>query len=350
MKFLNYKNTVIKYMTLASIGLQSVPHYAQAAEQQAQSVVKTGSTTVTVVVTSGFATEADKNANRERFEKPEGYTPGKKLLRINAREGVWTSFGEPGLDLQELLDQARDFKSVLETGKRKIEQFRLAERLNKYIELMSNVVVESKDRTSELLMRYALNRGMAVRELFSNERSKVKTAMSAEALNSLELQVLKDAVDRAILLYEKDEKFLDILKNTTASKNNNEEMKARFGFDLFEISKLEYENDYANYIIELAVNAPTHNGTFQLLKYIVFQMYNGINSSLLRNRSQKLRGILRNLYDLGMELPAEAPMDPLSALSLNNMTKDNLESIIKDFNDSVVMLKTEMKQIQAQSK
>jgi hypothetical protein len=294
---------------------------------------------VEIKITQTFVSDAERKQNHKNFEQ----IATSAALKLKKREGVWTQLAISDTGMKELLESARDFKDVLEKGVKKITQLRLNDRLAKYVDLMNSVVVESDNATSELLMRYALNRGMAVQELFSNEKFALKADMSREALKSLELRVLRDAVDRAIVLYAKDEKFLDILKNTKVNKEKNQEMKSKLGFDLFEVSKLEFERDYANYIVEITTNAPTHNGTFQLLKYTVIQLFNGINSSLLRNQSQKLKNILRNLYELGIELPEDAPNDPLTAHSLNNMTKDNLELIIKDFNLAMEMLRAELR-------
>jgi hypothetical protein len=293
---------------------------------------------VKIKITQHFVSDSERTLNRNKFDNLNQIS----AIQIKEREGVWNKLMASQSDLVEMLEVSRNFKDVLSRGMKRIDQLRLFDRLDAYNKLMRNVVVESGNVTSELLMRYALNRGMAAQELFSHERSILKTDMAREALKSLELRVLRDAVNRAIVLYDKDERFLDILKNN--SDDTNLAMKSKFGFDMFEVSKLEYERDYANYIIELTANAPTHNGSFQLLKYTVIQLFNGINSTLLRNHSAKLKNILRNLYELGIELPENAPNDPILVQSLNNMTKDNLETIIKDFNEAVDLLKKELAQ------
>jgi hypothetical protein len=336
-----YKKMINRFLGLMITSSLVIGIFSSVFAQQAST-----ETTVQLKITQTFITESERKANRVKFEGMANQTG----LNVNKREGVWVKLVESESDLKELLTQSRNFKDVLTKGVKSIGQMRLNERLSKYVDLMRGVVTESDNVTSELLMRYSLNRGMAVQELFSQERVNVKTEMSIEALKSLELRILKDAVNRAVVLYDKDEKFLDILNTAKAEQEKNQEMKKKFGFDLFEVSKLEYERDYANYIVELTTNAPNHNGTFQLLKYTVIQLFNGVNASLLRNQSTKLKSILRNLYELGIELPDIAPNDPLIALSLNNMLKDNLELIIKDYNLALDMFKSELSKYDSQIK
>lgn len=122
--------------------------------------------------------------------------------------------------IAELLPWAKDSKLFLVDLLENIQGLTIQDKIDRLAEGLATVVGESASKNSELLMRYALNRGLVLNNILASE-------MSADAVGTADarLRVLKSSIEIALKYYETDMAILQ--KRTTAPY-------VIFGLDYFE--------------------------------------------------------------------------------------------------------------------
>ncbi len=101
--------------------------------------------------------------------------------------------------LNELLPWAKNSKSFLVDLLENIEGLSMSDKVERLVEGISSVVEQSSSKHSELLIRYALNRGLVINEILSKESD-------GDAVGSIDAKyrVLKASVLMAIKYYDTD--------------------------------------------------------------------------------------------------------------------------------------------------
>ena len=122
--------------------------------------------------------------------------------------------------IAELLPWAKDSKLFLVDLLENIQGLTMQDKIDRLSEGLATVVGESASKNSELLMRYALNRGLVLNNILASE-------MSADAVGTADarLRVLKSSIEIALKYYETDMAILQ--KKSTAPY-------VIFGLDYFE--------------------------------------------------------------------------------------------------------------------
>ena len=122
--------------------------------------------------------------------------------------------------IEELLPWAKDSKLFLVDLLENIQGLTTADKIERLADGITAVVGESAPKNSELLMRYALNRGLVLNNILASE-------MSNDAVGTADarLRVLKSSIQMALKYYDTDMAILS--KKTTAPY-------VIFGLDYFE--------------------------------------------------------------------------------------------------------------------
>lgn len=122
--------------------------------------------------------------------------------------------------IAELLPWAKDSKLFLVDLLENIQGLTMQDKIDRLSDGLATVVGESASKNSELLMRYALNRGLVLNNILASE-------MSADAVGTADarLRVLKSSIEIALKYYETDMAILQ--KKSTAPY-------VIFGLDYFE--------------------------------------------------------------------------------------------------------------------
>ena len=232
------------------------------------------------------------------------------------REGVWKNI-DPA-KVQDLLEWATSSKAALEGGKASIVKLPLKDRRSAYRILMTKVVESSGVKQNELLMRVSLNRGLEVDEILT------ETTKQTEESDSLKRRLLKEAIDLAIQVFQEDANFLNGVQGLDpklSAKDKQEQIES------LSVPQAHFEVKSAAYLKERAINATSHEGTYQLLKFAITQLYNGLDNSLHRRFFAKP---ITKIAEVAAGLPEHAPLDPSQALTLNRNLKSALDEIVQD--------------------
>lgn len=112
-------------------------------------------------------------------------------------EGTQTNLS--AAQIAELLPWAKDSKIFLSDLLDNIQGLSTADKIDRLADGIATVVGESAPKNSELMMRYALNRGLVLNELLTKE-------MNADAVGTQDakLRVLKSSIQIALKYYETD--------------------------------------------------------------------------------------------------------------------------------------------------
>lgn len=313
MKTFNRKLTAIMLGPVMLLSLAAAPMKAQATTNNVESIYSSAS-----VLTSA---SLDSKSSREA-----------------TREGVWR-----GIDpskAQDLLEWATSSKLTLEEGKVAIAKLTVKERGPAYRRLMVRVVESSGTKQNELLMRVSLNRGLEVDDILQ------ATSKATDVTDGLKRRLLKEAIDLAITSFEEDASFLNGVQllnqsagtQAAASGDVNASTAARSQADIrtsdmraqmaaLSVPQASFEVTYAGYLKERAINATSYEGTYQLLKFAMTQLYNGLDNSLHRRAFAKT---ITKIADVASTLPEQVPLDPSQALTQIRNLKAALDEIVTD--------------------
>ncbi len=149
--------------------------------------IKTTITVLAVLSSMTFSTMVNSNEiNLPVIKKPA-------ILEEGTQTNLTSS------QIAELLPWAKDSKIFLSDLLDNIQGLSTTDKIERLAEGIANVVGESAPKNSELLMRYALNRGLVLNEILNKE-------MAADAVGTQDakLRVLKSSIQIALKYYETD--------------------------------------------------------------------------------------------------------------------------------------------------
>lgn len=184
-------------------------------------------------------------------------------------EGTQTTLSQSAID--ELLPWAKDSKIFLNDLIENIQGLSTSDKIDRLAEGLRQVVGESAPKNSELLMRYALNRGLVIYDLLSREAS-------ADAVGTADakLRVLRASIDLAIKYYDTDMAILQ--KKTTAPY-------VTFGLDYFsfltELNKSVFDAS-AQYAIQRTA-----------LEWLQWDLYRDLNNTSYASQIIKINNSLK---------------------------------------------------------
>ncbi len=173
--------------------------------------------------------------------------------------------------IAELLPWAKDSKIFLNDLLESIQGLPNADKLDRLVEGIEQVVGESAPKNSELLMRYALNRGLAINGILEKE-------MDADAVGTIDakIRVLRSSINMAIKYYDTD--MATLSKKTPAPF-------ITFGIDYFnflnELNKSIFDAS-AQYAIERTS-----------LEWLQWDLYRDLNNTQFAPQIVKINNSLK---------------------------------------------------------
>ncbi|MDD4975726.1 MAG: hypothetical protein PHY93_15320 [Bacteriovorax sp.] len=173
--------------------------------------------------------------------------------------------------IAELLPWAKDSKNFLNDMLDTIQGLSMADKIDRLVEGIHSIVSESAPKNSELLMRYALNRGLAINDIIARE-----TSVDAVGIADAKVRVLILSVKMAIKYYDTD---MATLTNKTAAPF------VVFGLDYFnflnEINKSIFDAS-AEYAIQRAS-----------LEWLQWDLYRDLNNAQYAPQIVKINNNLK---------------------------------------------------------
>lgn len=173
--------------------------------------------------------------------------------------------------IAELLPWAKDSKIFLSDMIDNIHSLSTTDKIDRLVEGMQSVVSESAPKNTELLMRYALNRGLVLNEIIGREAS-------ADAVGSADakLRVLVASVNFAIKYYEID------MQNLTK--------KTKTPFIVFGV-------DYHEFLTELNKSVFDASAQYAIqrtsLEWLQWDLYRDINNTAYAPQIVKINNALK---------------------------------------------------------
>jgi hypothetical protein len=184
-------------------------------------------------------------------------------------EGTQTALS--AAQVEELMPWAKDSKIFLVDLIDNIQGLSTSDKIERLVDGIKQVVGESSPKNSELLMRYALNRGLVLNETLSKE-----TAEDAVGSADAKLRVLRASIDLAIKYYDTDMAILQ--KKTTAPF-------VIFGLDYFsfltELNKSVFDAS-AQYAIQRTA-----------LEWLQWDLYRDLNNTAYAPQIVKINNSLK---------------------------------------------------------
>jgi hypothetical protein len=188
-------------------------------------------------------------------------------------EGTQTTLSQA--EIAELLPWAKDSKMFLNDLVENIQGLSTADKIERLVDGIKQVVGESAPKNSELLMRYALNRGLVLHDLISKEASD-EAVGTADA----KIRVLRASIELAIKYYDTDIAILQ--KKTTAPY-------VIFGLDYFsflsELNKSVFDAS-AQYAIQRTA-----------LEWLQWDLYRDLNNTAYAPQIVKINNSLKTFQN-----------------------------------------------------
>jgi hypothetical protein len=194
--------------------------------------------------------------------------------------------------IAELLPWAKDSKLFLTDLLDNVQGLATTDKIETLLDGIKQVVGESAPKNSELLMRYALNRGLVLNNILTNETSDLAVG-TADA----KLRVLRSSVLMAIKYYDTD--MAGLTKKTAAPY-------VLFGLDYFsflsELNKSVFDAS-AQYAIQRTA-----------LEWLQWDLYRDLNSASYAPQIVKINNALKTF-------PARKSNDAQSIAAIRQMKK-----------------------------
>ncbi|AUN99020.1 hypothetical protein DOM21_05845 [Bacteriovorax stolpii] len=173
--------------------------------------------------------------------------------------------------IAELLPWAKDSKLFLIDLMENIQGLTTSDKIERLADGIASVVGESAPKNSELLMRYALNRGLVINDILSRE-------MDADAVGSQDakLRVLKASIEMAIKYYETDLAILE--KKTTAP------------FVIFGLDYFDFLNELNKSIFDASAQ---YNVQRTALEWLQWDLYRDLNNASYAPQIVKINNSLK---------------------------------------------------------
>ncbi len=209
--------------------------------------------------------------------------------------------------IAELLPWAKDSKLFLTDLLDNIQGLSTTDKIDRLVEGLQQVVGESAPKNSELLMRYALNRGLVINEILSKEMSD-DVVGTADA----KLRVLKSSIQMAIKYYDTDMAIL--AKKTVAPY-------VIFGLDYF-----EFLTELNKSVFDASAQYAIQRTAFEWLQW---DLYRDLNNAAYAPQIVKINNSLKTFSNKKLT-------DAQSIASIRQMKK-----IAQQLNVSGVLAKLE---------
>ncbi len=173
--------------------------------------------------------------------------------------------------IAELLPWAKDSKLFLVDLMENIQGLTTSDKIERLADGIASVVGESAPKNSELLMRYALNRGLVINDILSKE-------MDADAVGSQDakLRVLKASIEMAIKYYDTDMAILE--KKTTAP------------FVIFGLDYFDFLNELNKSIFDASAQ---YNVQRTALEWLQWDLYRDLNNASYAPQIVKINNSLK---------------------------------------------------------
>lgn len=171
----------------------------------------------------------------------------------------------------ELLPWAKDSKIFLKDLLENVNTLSMTDKVDYLIDGIKNIVGESGPRKSELLMRYALNRGLVLNDILVREIDS-----NSVGLIDAQLRILRSSILLAISSYDKD---------MDAMAKKSKTSLADFGLDYFE------------FLSELNKSIFDASAQFQIqrttLEFLQWDLYRDLNNTAYAPQIVKINNALR---------------------------------------------------------
>jgi hypothetical protein len=212
--------------------------------------------------------------------------------------------------IEELLPWAKDSKVFLVELLDSIDDLNIASKNEKLLAGIKTVVSESAPVSSELLMRYTLNRGLAIYDILNKETNK-----DAIGVADVKLRVLNSTIAMAI-------KYYDVDVDSLSQKSK--------------ITFADFGKDYYNFLAELNKSIFDASAQYAIqrttLEWLQWDLYRDSNNTKYAARIVKINNALK-------KFPAQRVSDLQSIAYLKDMRKLAVELKFKK-NDDSLSLKT----------
>lgn len=194
--------------------------------------------------------------------------------------------------VEELLPWAKDSKIFLVELLDSVDDLNMAGKNEKLLTGIKTVVTESTPDSSELLMRYALNRGLVIYDILNKETNK-----DAIGISDVKLRVLTSTINMAIKYYEID---IDALSQKS------------------KITFADFGKDYYNFLAELNKSIFDASAQYAIqrttLEWLQWDLYRDSNNTKYAARIVKINNALK-------DFPAQRLSDSQSIAFLKDMKK-----------------------------
>lgn len=208
--------------------------------------------------------------------------------------------------VEELLPWAKDSKVYLVELQDSLDNLNVASKNEKLTSGIKTVVSESTPESSELLMRYALNRGLVIYDILNKESNS-----DAIGVADAKLRILNSTVALAI-------KYYDVDVDSLSQKSK--------------ITFADFGKDYYNFLAELNKSIFDASAQYAIqrtaLEWLQWDLYRDTNNTKFANRIVKINNALKIF-------PAKKLTDSLSIAYLKDMKKLAEDLKFKKTDDSL---------------
>jgi biotin carboxyl carrier protein len=211
--------------------------------------------------------------------------------------------------IAELLPWAKDSKIFLVDLLDNIQGLSTTDKIDTLVEGLKSVVGESAPKNSELLMRYALNRGLAINDIITRE-----TSDTAVGTADAKLRVLRSSIQMAIKYYDSDMAVL--ARKSTAPY-------VIFGLDYFEfLSELNKSvfDASAQYAIQRSA-----------LEWLQWDLYRDLNNASYASQIVKINNSLKTFPNRRLsDAQSIASIRQMKSVALQLKVRETLKKLELD--------------------
>lgn len=175
----------------------------------------------------------------------------------------------------ELLPWAKDSKNFLKDLLENVNTLSMTDKVDYLIDGIKTLVGESGPKKSELLMRYALNRGLVLNEILVRE-----IEPNSVGLVDTQLRILKSSINMAITSYDKDMEAMSKKSKTSL---------AEFGLDYF-----EFLSELNKSIFDASAQFQIQKSTLEFLQW---DLYRDLNNTAYAAQIVKINNALRTFQN-----------------------------------------------------
>lgn len=252
--------------------------------------------TLLAVLSTGFVVKAAEEITLPVISKPAVLEEGTQRTLTQAQ-------------INEILPWAKDSKIFLNDLLDNIQGLSTNDKIDRLVEGISNTVGESAPKNSELLMRYALNRGLVLNEILSKE-------MGADEVGTADakLRVLKSSVLMAIKFYDTD--------MATLSK------KSVAPFVIFGLEYFEFLTELNKSIFDASAQYAIQRTA---LEWLQWDLYRDLNNASYAAQIVKINNALKTFTTKKMtDAQSIASIRQMKALANQLRVRETLIKIQRD--------------------